>query len=693
MWKKAKAWFVTAMLVVFSAVGLSSCQKTDGEKAKLPDFFTSCFGKKENATEYTLMYSDGVDTHMLTVEYGSVFSLPTEHIPQKEGYKFLGWFDSEEFGKQYVTEKGMCTEPYAEKSNLVLYPQFEANEYKLVFHYGFGEVSVPYTAVRSDEQIVGLPTPSTSGEYHYYAFEGWYTQENGEGEKLCEANGASLHPFGANFRALANQDGTLNVYANYKAKEYTAELDPNGGTLEKNTCLVSYGSTYTLPVPTRSGYAFLGWNEETDDLGKSFLPWTYTYTKKFTARWIDSSVVSFNVNADAVKTAVHISTTTANTYVGNVRAFAVPTAEYYEFKGWYSDVACSNGNAVTDEKGEPLEPWTREDNCVLYAKWVQTHTEYAYVASYDDFSKMQASGKYMMINHINFSGKHTPLSSFSGVLEGNGYTISGITGFGHVSYRYGLFCKNTGTIRNLQIKSFSIDSGDLGTATNSLLMGFVCAENTGTIENIRISNCTIFGMTGSITTSVDRHTMVGGIAGKNTGTISKCGITGSKLEGQCRTQYKHADSYVGGIVGKAEGGSIVDCYSRGNTIKAYCKGSHETGWLDFNKETGSLDMCSGGVVGRTDNTTLQRCLGYRNSISAVGENVASDRNDQWGGSLIGKNGSCTMSNCYSEQSDTLIGSGSSTGASKTTMNISTLNFPVDIWRQDEEGPVINYLWK
>lgn len=690
MRKNVRGWFLSAILAVFCTVGLASCEKTEGEKSKLPAFLTNC-AKKDNGNEYTLMYSDGVETYTLKVEYGSVFSLPAEHIPQKEGYIFKGWFDDEEFGKQYVNEKGMCKEPYSEKKNLVLYPQFEAKEFKLVFHYGIGEKGMDYTTVHSDEEIFGLPTPLTSGDYHYFVFDGWYTEEKGQGEKLAEANGTSLHVFSETFRALADKDGALNVYAHYKPKEYTAELDADGGTLEENTCQVAYGGVYTLPIPVKEGFAFLGWGEETDELGKSFLPWTYAYTKQFKARWIKSYTVTYNLNANGLKTTPSISATSGVTYLGRQLPFAVPTAPYYVFKGWCIDEDCTN--VVTGETGNLFEPWTGESDCTLYAKWEQTHKEYGYVANYDDFTKMKDWGKYMLIDHINFAGKHSPLSSFSGVLDGNGYTISGITGFGHVSYRYGLFAKNTGTIRNLQIKSFEINSGDLGTQTNLLIMGFVCAENTGTIENIRISNCTIFGMTGSITTSVDRNTMVGGIAGKNTGTISKCGITGSKLEGQCRTQFKHADSYVGGIVGKAEGGSIVDCYARGNTMRAYCKGDHETGWLDFNKETGSIDMCCGGIVGRTDNTTLTRCLGYRNSISAVGENVASDRNDQWGGSLIGKNGSCTMSACYSEQSDTLIGSGSSSGASKTTINLGSLGFPVETWRQEEDGPVINYNWK
>ena len=49
------------------------------------------------------------------------------------------------------------------------------------------------------------------------------------------------------------------LYAHWKANQYTVTFDSNGGTVGTNSQKVTYGSTYTLPIPTRMGYTFDGW--------------------------------------------------------------------------------------------------------------------------------------------------------------------------------------------------------------------------------------------------------------------------------------------------------------------------------------------------------------------------------------------------------------------------------------------------
>ncbi len=60
-----------------------------------------------------------------------------------------------------------------------------------------------------------------------------------------------------------NKDNTCRVITN--AKELTVTFDPNGGTVDKETKEVIYGSTYgELPIPTREGYTFDGWYTESE---------------------------------------------------------------------------------------------------------------------------------------------------------------------------------------------------------------------------------------------------------------------------------------------------------------------------------------------------------------------------------------------------------------------------------------------
>lgn len=53
---------------------------------------------------------------------------------------------------------------------------------------------------------------------------------------------------------------TITFYAVWRANVYQVTFNPNTGTVDTHTKDVSYGSEYgTLPVPTKSGYGFLGW--------------------------------------------------------------------------------------------------------------------------------------------------------------------------------------------------------------------------------------------------------------------------------------------------------------------------------------------------------------------------------------------------------------------------------------------------
>lgn len=79
-----------------------------------------------------------------------------------------------------------------------------------------------------------------------YTFAGWYTAASG-GTQVTSGTTVSI-----------TADQTL--YAHWTANTYTVTFNTNGGTTPTASKSVTYASTYgTLPTPTRSGYAFLGW--------------------------------------------------------------------------------------------------------------------------------------------------------------------------------------------------------------------------------------------------------------------------------------------------------------------------------------------------------------------------------------------------------------------------------------------------
>ncbi len=139
-------------------------------------------------------------------------------------------------------------------------------------------------------------------------------------------------------------------------------------------------------------------------------------------------------------------------------------------------------------------------------------------------------GAYVLMNSIDVSvltetseGNWTAIGSssapFSGIFEGNGYTVSGIKINKPDDDYQGLFGYSTGIIRNVKTANGSI--------TGYKDVGGVCGYNEGTVENC------------SNTCMVNGGSHVGGVCGNNKGTVENCSNT-------CTV---NGESYVGGVCG------------------------------------------------------------------------------------------------------------------------------------------------
>ena len=80
-----------------------------------------------------------------------------------------------------------------------------------------------------------------------YAFDGWYSDST----------------YKTKVEKVVNITEPLTLYAKWTPNNYTVTLNTVGGEVSKNTATVTYDSDYTLEVPTRLGYTFLGWYDGT----------------------------------------------------------------------------------------------------------------------------------------------------------------------------------------------------------------------------------------------------------------------------------------------------------------------------------------------------------------------------------------------------------------------------------------------
>ena len=214
-------------------------------------------------------------------------------------------------------------------------------------------------------------------------------------------------------------------------------------------------------------------------------------------------------------------------------------------------------------------------------------------------------------------------TAFTGVFEGDGHKITGLTidDGGAGNEHLGLF----GFIANGEVRNLGIEGGSVSGSGDRYVGGLV-GVNDGSVSNCyftgsvrgtkgavgglagqnyqvgSISNCY---STGDVTGNIDRTwRTVGGLVGDNYGIVSNCYSTGS-VNG-----YK----YIGGLVGRNYQGSISNCYSTGSV-------------------SGDADV--GGLVGFNNRGSISNCYstgsvnGYKYIGGLVGENWGSVSNCFW----------------------------------------------------------------
>ena len=87
--KRIKTIALILVLILSISIVLMACDKDNDE----------VIVNNEDMT-YTIQYMDDSGLHKIEVKSGDLYSI--EVLPQKTGYKFMGLYDSEVGGTQYV---------------------------------------------------------------------------------------------------------------------------------------------------------------------------------------------------------------------------------------------------------------------------------------------------------------------------------------------------------------------------------------------------------------------------------------------------------------------------------------------------------------------------------------------------------------------------------------------------------------
>lgn len=202
--------------------------------------------------------------------------------------------------------------------------------------------------------------------------------------------------------------------------------------------------------------------------------------------------------------------------------------------------------------------------------------------------RQNLSANYVLINDIDLSGYSNwePIGSgetpFVGMFDGNNHTITGLTIIKKVEY-VGLFGYCTGSLKNLKMKSATIDILDMedGSSSIGVIAGF-CSE---------ILTCDVDGSSITVIGNYYNSIHVGGIIGRGL-SIQSCS---SAVVFNLSTI---GPIYCGGII--ADGGSIIDCTNYGQ--------------MDI--VTDSYIQCGGITSSIFEYDNILRCINYAD-ISAT----------------------------------------------------------------------------
>ena len=189
---------------------------------------------------YELNYGEQTEPYAMGLEY---VGMALEHIPeapQRENYKFLGWFRTQDASAASYID----VDTYLAEGSMTQYAGWKPVDYVITYELN-GGVNDPANPslynVESSEIVIGEPTRKG------YTFLGW----TATGIEITDGT----------VRIPAGSTGNITLTASWQVITYTISYDlVRGDTAAANPTEYTVDSAaITLSNPTAEGYVFLGW--------------------------------------------------------------------------------------------------------------------------------------------------------------------------------------------------------------------------------------------------------------------------------------------------------------------------------------------------------------------------------------------------------------------------------------------------
>lgn len=241
--------------------------------------------------------------------------------------------------------------------------------YGITYNLGGGENNASNPLSYKTGDTLTLSPATRKG----YEFAGWYT-DKGYQNRITGEEGGKFTP--------TDSMRNLTLYAKWILNKYSITYDYNEGQASSKANPSGYdvSKDYILYAPSRSGYAFVGWQvNDTEELitGNKIAKGTYAEDLELTAVWREYAYsLEYNKNAkDAAGTMESIALNYSQKYILSEEGFS---RAGYDFTGWNTR---ADGKGVSYQPGDEVSGLSAKDKArvILYAQWQERPFEIIYV--------------------------------------------------------------------------------------------------------------------------------------------------------------------------------------------------------------------------------------------------------------------------------------------------------------------------
>lgn len=244
----------------------------------------------------------------------------------KNGYRFVGWYDNAEFNGEPIT-----VIPAGSHGNVELYAKWEQVTFNFVYELDGGVNDAANPLTFTIDTFIDAITNLRSSSKDYYNFASWTCGPEDSAVEAWEADGnASLCTYSDNYCLIAK----------YTPIDYSITFNLGGGSFAE-TPVSKYNietADITLPIPSRTGYTFVGWFDNDQLSGEAIdcIPLGSHDDKVFYAKWqtIDYAITYDLNDANSVSPATNSTSNPATYTIEDAVVFEDPTRVGYKFTGW-----------------------------------------------------------------------------------------------------------------------------------------------------------------------------------------------------------------------------------------------------------------------------------------------------------------------------------------------------------------------